>query len=162
MPVPLIFYVHRNSTNQPLYNNQYNRILFTNADFDDGALFNFSQSRWIAPQAGRINLAAQAFIATDLLLNNNTNLTIKFILNSSPGLLPPSIPNGADIFAPIGAPIYPITTGIGVAGGSGWWKVNTGDAIELAVFSRSSTGGHSVVLDGHRAHTYWSGAFFPE
>ena len=25
----------------------------------------------------------------------------------------------------------------------------------------SASGGNSVWIDGHRAHTYWSGAFFP-
>lgn len=163
---PECFYVHRNGATQALYTTQYNRIMFLAANMDDGSHFDFSQSRWVAPANGRVLLTGAAFCGGGLRLNNSSNWTMKFIRNSSAGI-PPTAPNGADVFAIVGGPMWPIVlpgpwgaNGFGLVTGNGLVAVTAGDAIEMAVYNVSESGGHTAVLDGNPAHTFMSGAFW--
>ncbi len=156
---PTCFYVHRSGAGQILYNAQYNRLLFTHSDMNDGSHFDFTYSVWTAPAAGRINLAGQAHVWGLAIWGQEAAL--KFILNSTLTNLPPAQPNGSDIFSPIGGPVAGNGSGTGPIGGSGWWHVNQGDRIELALLTFSITGYNYATVDGNRAHTYWSGCFFP-
>ncbi len=159
MTAPLCFYAHRNGVPQPLYTSQYNRVLCTTTDFNDGSIFDVAQSRVIAPYDGRLWLGGQCFIEGGLAVSNNSNETIKFIKNSSPWNFPPAVPNGWDTFSPIGGPLYPFTSGIGNAAGGGVYIVLAGDAIEMALYNVGN-GGNTAVLQGHRAHTWFCGMFW--
>jgi hypothetical protein len=148
------FYVHRNGAVQNLYHNQYNRIMFTHANHNDFNCFDFVQARWIAPCDGNVHLSGYVMVLSGLSVGPQAAL--KFILNSTTGA-PPAIPNGSDCFSPT----TPVVTGNPMSwGGDGWWRVVEGDAVELAI--QTQCPGNAGVLDGHRAHTYWSGAFFPD
>lgn len=153
------FYAHRAGVAQPLYNARYTRIMCTHTDMNDEGLFDVNTARWIAPCPGRLNLSGHIFITNGLQLNGSPPC-IKFILNSTTEA-PGQAPDGADTFAVVGNNVYNLPAGMGVASGSGWWHVNTGDKIEMALTTFSADGVNSVWLDGHRAHTYFTGAFFP-
>ena len=149
------FQFNKGGTNQTgLTNNAYNRLTWSTTLFNTtGAAL--SSNTWTAPITGIMIMSFSIFCDSCLNTPNSGSPTFdgKFIRNSA------GTCNGNDINAVLGGPSLGGASNTAFSSGAAVISVTAGDLIELCTFPTSVDAANDVIIDGNKAHTWWSGAY---
>ena len=149
------FQFNKGGTSQTgLTNNAYNRLTWSTTLFNTtGAAL--SSNTWTAPFTGLMIMSFSIFCDSCLNTPNSGSPTFdgKFIRNSA------GTCNGNDINAVLGGPSLGGASNTAFSSGAAIISVTAGDLFELCTFPTSVDAANDVIIDGNKAHTWWSGAY---
>jgi len=141
---PAAFYAHKNYERQEGgLDRHYTLVTFPAKKFDTTDAFDVESGAW-HPPAGPVHLSAQIFWALNAASERDASFVIKIIKN------------GGDVCAGIGNPLVGFP-GLAVAAVNCDDLSRGDDYYQVVAYGTSAHAAGDLVIDGHPAHSYFSG-----